>query len=251
MDEKRFSYPLELGVAMFSGAGALKPSAYQELYMQAVEPHLKNIEMDEPRLMSEFGVAWVLFAMTVEPLRPIRPDMTLHARTWNSTENPRLLFRREFCFFDETETPVLRGATFSTLLDLKNRRVFTDRETIARFALPAGETLLEASDRLRMKTPELPPAEVLTARPSWEDAVGHVNNFRYGELVYDTLTPDERAAMERLTRMELYFVAETRPGDTLTLHRVGTGTDVTVTVTLPDAKRPAFAARLQFRPQED
>ena len=51
MDERRFSYPLELGIAMFNGDGALKPDAYQALYMQAVEPHLANIEMDEPRLI--------------------------------------------------------------------------------------------------------------------------------------------------------------------------------------------------------
>ena len=31
MDEKQFSYPLELGIAMFNEHGALKPSGYQEL----------------------------------------------------------------------------------------------------------------------------------------------------------------------------------------------------------------------------
>ena len=51
MDETQFSYPLELGVSMFSGRHALKVNAYQELYMQAVEPHLKNIGMDEAKLM--------------------------------------------------------------------------------------------------------------------------------------------------------------------------------------------------------
>ena len=246
MEERQFRYPLELGVSMFNGLGALKPSAYQELYMQAVEPHLKNIGMDEAKLMREYDLAWVLIAMTVEPRRAIRAGDALHARTWNSTQKARLLFRREFAMYDESETPVLVGATFSTLLDLKNRRVCTDREMIARFALPAGETLLEASDRLRIKTPETPPAEVLAARPSWEDAVGHVNNFRYGELVYDTLSSGERAGMDRLSRLELYFVSETRPGDMLTLHRAAAEGETTVTVTLPEMTRPAFAARLRF-----
>ena len=31
MDERRFSYPLELGIAMFNGDGALKPDVYQAL----------------------------------------------------------------------------------------------------------------------------------------------------------------------------------------------------------------------------
>ncbi len=246
MDEKQYSYPLELGVAMFGGHGALKVSAYQELYMQAVEPHLKNIDMDEAKLMRELDVAWVLIAMTAEPLRPIRPGDVLHARTWNTTENARLLFRREFAFYDEADEPVLRGASFSALMDLKTRRVCTRREILSLFSLPAGEQLLEASDRLRMKTPEAEPAETITARPSWEDAVGHVNNFRYGEMVYDTLTEPERGAMENLRRLELYFVNETKPGDRLALHRIEDGAGTTVTVSQAGAPRPAFMARLRF-----
>ena len=205
MDEKQFSYPLELGVSMFSGRHALKVNAYQELYMQAVEPHLMNIGMDEARLMAELDVAWVLIALTMEPKRPIRPGDRLHAKTWNSTEKAHLLFRREIAFYDENEEIVLTGATFSALLDLKTRRVCTDRELIARFNLPAGEELVDASDRLRMKTPLTEPVEILTARPS-----------------------------------------ETKPGDTLTLHRVDEGADTTVTVTLPEQTRPAFAAKLRF-----
>lgn len=247
MDERQFSYPLELGVSMFSGRRALKVSAYQELYMQAVEPHLMNIGMDEAKLMAEYDVAWVLIALTVEPKRPIRPGDKLHAKTWNSTEKARLLFRREIAFYDENDEVVLTGATFSALLDLKTRRVCTDRALIARFNLPAGEMLLDASDRLRMKTPEQEPVEALVARPSWEDAVGHVNNFRYGEMVYDALTDAQREQMERLERLELYFVSETKPGDTLTLHRVDEETGATVTVTLPEQTRPAFAAKLRFR----
>ena len=246
MEEKQYSYPLELGVAMFNGRGALKVSAYQELYMQAVEPHLKNIDMDEARLMRELDVAWVLIAMTAEPLRPIRQGGTLHARTWNTTETPRLLFRREFAFFDEADETVLRGASFSALMDLKNRRVCAKREILSLFSLPAGEQLLEAADRLRMKTPETEPAETLTARPSWEDAVGHVNNFRYGEMVYDALTDSERGCMEHLHRLELYFVNETRPGDRLALHRIEDDFGTTVTVSHTDAPRPAFMARLRF-----
>ena len=154
MDEKQFSYPLELGIAMFNGDGALKPDAYQALYMQAVEPHLMNIEMDEARLMRDYGVAWVLISMAVEMQRPVRPDDHLTAKTWNTTQKRRLLFRREMLVTDAAGETVFTAATFSTLLDLNARRVCTDRDLIAKFTLPAGETLMEASDRLRITTPE-------------------------------------------------------------------------------------------------
>ena len=246
MDEKQFSYPLELGVSMFSGRHALKVNAYQELYMQAVEPHLKNIEMDEARLMRDFGVAWVLVSMAVEIRRPVRADDTLTAQTWNTTEKTRLLFRREMVVRDAAGETVLTIATFSTLLDLNARRVCTDRELIASFSLPAGELLMEASDRLRMKTPEDAPAETLRVRPSWIDGVGHVNNFRYGEMAYDALTDDQRAAVGALRRMELYFVSETHLGDAILLHRIDDGNTAVVTASLPGEKRPAFTAKFTF-----
>ena len=246
MDEKRFSYPLELGIAMFNGDGALKPDAYQALYMQAVEPHLKNIEMDEARLMRDFGVAWVLVSMAVEIRRPVRADDTLTAQTWNTTEKTRLLFRREMVVRDAAGETVLTIATFSTLLDLNARRVCTDRELIASFSLPAGELLMEASDRLRIKTPEDAPAETLRVRPSWIDGVGHVNNFRYGEMAYDALTDDQRAAVGALRRMELYFVSETHLGDAILLHRIDDGNTAVVTASLPGEKRPAFTAKFTF-----
>ena len=246
MDEKQFSYPLELGIAMFNGDGALKPDAYQALYMQAVEPHLANIEMDEPRLIRDYGVAWVLVSMAVEVHRPVRPDDRLTAQTWNTTEKTRLLFRREMIVHDAAGETVFTAATFSALLDLNARRVCTDRELIAKFALPAGETLMEASDRLRIKTPEDAPVETLRVRPSWIDGVGHVNNLRYGEMAYDALSDQQRGAIGGLKRMELYFVSETHAGDEIRLHRIDEAGSAVVTATVSGEKRPAFTAKLVF-----
>lgn len=250
MDEKQFSYPLELGIAMFNGDGALKPDAYQALYMQAVEPHLANIEMDEARIMRDFGVAWVLVSMAVEIRRPVRPDDRLTAQTWNTTEKSRLLFRRETIVRDDAGETVFTAATFSTLLDLSARRICTDRELIGKFDLPAGETLMEASDRLRIKTPEDTPTETLRVRPSWIDGVGHVNNFRYGEMAYDALSDAQRAAIGDLRRMELYFVSETHLGDEILLHRIDSGDAAVITASLPGEKRPAFTAKLCFGARE-
>ena len=250
MDEKQFSYPLELGIAMFNGDGALKPDAYQALYMQAVEPHLMNIEMDEARLIRDFGVAWVLISMAVEVRRPVCPDDRLTARTWNSTEKLRLMFRREVEVTDAQGEVVFTAATFSALLDLQARRICTDRALIAKFDLPAGETLMEASDRLRIKTPAEPPVETLRVRPSWIDGVGHVNNFRYGEMAYDTLSDAQRAAIGSLKRMELFFVSETHLGDEIALHRIDDADAAVVTASLAGEPRPAFTAKLLFAPQE-
>ena len=94
----------------------------------------------------------------------------------------------------------------------------------------------------------LPVAAVL--RPAFFAAAFFGDDVDYDalqDLVYDTLSSGERAGMDRLSRLELYFVSETRPGDMLTLHRAAAEEgETTVTVTLPEMTRPAFAARLRF-----
>lgn len=244
-DEQEYWYPVEISISMMNEKEVLTPGAYQQLAMQVIEQHLFNIEMDEQRLIEQDNVAWVLMSMSFELRRQIRSRERLTARTWNSGGN-RLLFRRELVFYDERGEIVLTGATFSTLLDLSRRRVCTDPEMIARFALPAGEQLMQASDRLRLKTPDCDPVETLTVRPSWIDGVGHVNNCRYGEFVYDALTDAQRAQMAHLKRLELYFVNETKLGEQLVLHRIDEPQGAIVTATHPGAMRPSFAGKVVF-----
>lgn len=245
-NEQNFSYPVQIGISMLNADGALTPRSYQSLAMQVIELHLKNIEMDEQRLIERWHVAWVLLSMTFELQRPIRPRERLTAKTWHSGGG-RPVFRRELVFYDEAGAPVLRGATFSVLLGLDARRACSSPEVTGRFLLPAGAPLLQASERLRLRTPEEPPQELLTMRPSWIDGVGHVNNERYGDMVYDALTEEERANMQALRRLELYFVRETGAGDRLAVHRLVTPEgDVVITASRPDAPRPSFSAKLRF-----
>lgn len=243
--EQEYQYPVEIGISMMNENEALTPGAYQQLAMQVIEQHLFNIEMDEQRLIEQYSVAWVLMSMSFELRRRIQPRERLYARTWNSGGS-RLLFRRDLVFYDEQDEIVLTCATFSTLLDLTKRRVCTDPEMLQRFALPAGEQLMQASDRLRLKVPALDPVETLTVRPSWIDGVGHVNNCRYGEFVYDALTDAQRAQMANLKRLELYFVNETKLGEQLVLHRIDEPQSAIVTATHPGAMRPSFAGKVVF-----
>ena len=105
---------------------------------------------------------------------------------------------------------------------------------------------MQASDRLRLKTPELDPVETLTVRPSWIDGVGHVNNCRYGEFLYDALTDAQRAQMAKLKRLELYFVNESKLGDQLALHRIDEPQGAIVTASRPGAVRPSFTGKVVF-----
>lgn len=243
LDEKSFVYPQQIEVAMYDGAGAFFPAAYQKLVTRTSEKHLENIELDVPRLMRRYGVSWVLLSLSLELRRPLRPTEQLVGRTWASGVHLPV-FRREVALYDADDVPVAVGTTFSTMLDLSTRHICTDRGILESISVPQGEQLLQASSRFTAH-PAFSEVEVRTARPSWQDGLGHVNNGRYGEIVYDALTPEERARLRALKRLDIWFMAEMRPGQSVSVQKATEQNTVTVQGVLEDGK-PSFVMQLQF-----
>ena len=50
-------------------------------------------------------------------------------------------------------------------------------------------------------------------RPSMTDGVGHVNNTKYGDFVYDAMTDEERGKLLDIRRIDVWFNYELREGD--------------------------------------
>ena len=82
--------------------------------------------------------------------------------------------------------------------------------------------------------------------PSWIDALGHVNNFRYGDIITDALSPETRANLGKLSRFELGFTGELRLGESVEV-RIGEedGTVLAAGIRSSDGK-PAFISKLVF-----
>ena len=120
----------------------------------------------------------------------------------------------------------IRHAAIDSLLNgetsyTANRGLPALREEIScymheRFSLPVGEPLIEAESRM---TPELEKYREEDRRkiyPSWLDGLGHVNNSRYGDMIFDTLSA-AGAYEGALRRLELYFVGELHEGEEVSL----------------------------------
>lgn len=244
LQEQELVYSVPVDVAMYDGHGAFFPSAYQQMVTGVIQKHLEAIEMDVPRLMKKYGVSWVLLSLSLELKRPFRRTEQLTARTWH-TSGHLPIYRREIAFYDDQQEIVAVGTTFSTILDLKTRRICSDRELMEQFQMPEGETLLKASSRFSSKA-EFTEVEHRIARSSWQDGLGHVNNARYGELVYDALTPSEQLALRELKRLDVWFLAELKPGDEVSVQRAEKeGSIVIKGEILPEGK-PSFAMKLTF-----
>lgn len=244
LNEKGYAYPVYVDMSMCNAAGALYPMAYQRIAVETVGRHLENIGLDTPRISEQYGVAWVLLSMSVALMRPIRIGDRLTFRTWHTNSTPPT-FRREIAFYDENETLVAAGATFSALLDVKTHRLCMDRSVFAQFDLPDGTVLIPAEKRFS-EHPAFAEVERRRVRPSWIDGIGHVNNERYGEFAYDALIAEDRARIGALKRLDIWFKTELTEGEEFTMERAETENGVILRGVIQPAERESFLMKLTF-----
>ena len=245
MNERDFSYPILVDNALGGPQFTLRPDSYQRLLISAMEQHRVRTGTDMPTMVKNHGVSWLLLALAVEIRRPIRLNDLLSARTWN-TARQGLIFRREVEFTDEDGTPVMVAAKFHGTFDCATRHICRDEAILSRLTLPEGERLLEAESRHAVNLADFVPAGRRTIPPSWIDFLEHVNNMRYGEMIYDALTPERRAQMAQLRRLEIYFTGEIRPDDTVLMYRLDAAARTEVAGVRERDGRIAFSSRLYF-----
>lgn len=239
-------YPAQLDSSLFDGHGALTIQGYQKLLSAVAEQDLVGAQIDVPSIVARYGVSWVLLSMSMDIRRAIGRGEKLRARTWH-TSKAGFIYRRETGLFDEEDRLIVAAASFFSLLDIKTRRLCMDSAVHAAFSPPGGEELLCASSRPCARGLAFEPVETRGVRPSWIDYLGHVNNARYGELAYDAVSDAERAAFTRLSRLELAFTRELRPGDEALVERADDAGAILIRVSAQPGGAQSFLAKMQFR----
>lgn len=222
-NEYEIIHEIQLDASHFNANLCLKPQSYQMLYCELVEKHLALYDLNAAKTIAN-GVAWVILSLTIDVKKPIRETSTVYARTWKSgLKGP--YFMRDFILEDEEGNVYFQGTSFSVLLDLQTRRVCRDKSlpyySLASYDLHTtkgfpswksayGGTLSQTKGFQKV-------GQVRKVENSFIDMLGHVNNIRYGEFIYDAMENDQIDAMEKLSRMEIYFGSELKLGDTFTV----------------------------------
>ena len=240
------TYNFRVDTAAQNENHALTLSALQRVIVTVSEEHLKNIGLDVPTLMREYGVSWILLSMSAEIKDPIRPGELLSVRTWH-TNKKGVYYRRDLEIRHEDGTLAAVAATFSSIFDMETRRLCTNPKVLeAVEELGEGEELFPAESRLRIKPEEFPAVMTQTVMPSWIDALGHVNNLRYGDFITDALPEETRAKLGGLSRYELGFTGELRLGESVEIRILEKdGTTFAAGIRSSDGK-PAFLSKLVF-----
>lgn len=212
MNELNLKHNINVDISMYNANGYFTISAYQRMIMGMIEEHLDELKLGEKLLMENHGISWVLLSTSIELRRHIKPTEKLIGTTWHAGGRVPS-FRRDFNFKDESEEVVAVGATVSTLFETEARKICLNKEKLAVVDLESHEPVLEGLERrLKINSPAVV-VETRKVRPSMTDGVGHVNNTRYGDFVYDAMTDSERVRLGDLKRIDVWFNYELLAGD--------------------------------------
>ena len=246
MKEKEIRHNILIDISMYNTNGDFVLSAYQRMIMAMIEEHLDMLKIGEKKLMTNHGISWVLLSSSIKILKKFSPTDIITGTTWHS--GGRIpSFRRDFSFFDHDGTPIAIGATVSTLFDNESRKLCLDRNKLSVGDLPADEIALQSLDRKMKCNSDMTFVESRKVRPSMTDGVGHVNNTKYADYIYDALTQDERDRLCDLSGMDIWFNYELREGDLFSIYKSVPDESTLCFSGLKDGEtRSSFDLRLKF-----
>ncbi len=217
MKEKE-QYLYAVDTSMLDKNGIITPAGYQRIIITTTERELKRLNMQISTLINQMRVSWVLLSLTVKVIKQIKPSQELLIRT-HHTWQKGVIYRRDFLITDALNgEEIAYATTFSSLLDIEKRRICADRAVYQKLALAENEELFEAESRHAVRG-GFDFCEEVKVKTSWIDSLGHVNNFKYGELTYDNIPEEYISKMDKLSRLEMFFTGELRLGESVKIFK--------------------------------
>lgn len=204
-----------VGLNEIDFARKLRPSALFNYFQDIASLAADALGVGMTRVGPEFGVAWILARMQVELLR--QPDWgeQITIETWPQPPG-RLEFERDYLVKDGSGGIVAKAVSSWVLMDIEQRRL--RRPGLISLQLPP----LTRSRAIDGQPERLSDPAELTAvyqrRIGYSDidVNGHLNNARCVDFILDCF-PLEVHRQSRVASLQLSFVNEALPGDTVTL----------------------------------
>lgn len=208
-NNEQIYYDFTVDTSMLDEHAVMTIEGYQRIIITTTEKELKRINMEIATLIKEMGVSWVLLSLTVKILKNITPGQNLKIRT-NHVWKKGVIYRRDFeITCAKTGEVMALAASFSAVLDINKRRICMDRAVYEKLSLPETTELFPAESRYTPQG-EFDFCEEVAVRPCWIDSLGHVNNFRYGELTFDNIPQNLALNSKNICRIEMFFTGELR-----------------------------------------
>ena len=242
--QPHFRIPFTIPLSQGDFLKEMKLSALLECFQDGAT---RSIPMELAFGESE-ETAWVLSRLRLEIRRMPSLGETVYLDTWIRSLGAAGIFR-DFRLHDEEGELLGEAASQWGIVDRKSKALLSGKALSLTFPPPPEPGLALQPPRKIPGKDGLPLLYTRTMAYSDGDGNGHVNNARYGDLVMDAFSLKALQGYA-LARVELNYLRELFPGDTLSLH--GTASALGEEEVLLEGRSgdsPVFRARLDFRPR--
>ena len=193
----------------------LKPASLLRMLIETASEHAAALGFSYSGLF-EKNLVWVLSRVKIRIAELPAVGESVHLKTWPKGIQQKLFFMRDFEITGDGGK-TLGAASFAWLLiDPAARRMLTPQALGA--AVPDNGGFAAIAETLEKINPpdDMPERFTALANYSAVDLVGHVNAARYLEWICDCF-PHEHYETHRLAWLQINYINETRPGETLSI----------------------------------
>ena len=225
------------------GQGMCKPSALLDHLQVTATLAAETGGFGREVLLERYGAFWMLARSWFRLERPLRWEEEITIRTWHRGGRSALMYR-DYDIFSGGER-VGESVSGWVLADAGSRKLMR-LSSIRELAGTDGGELCKSVTLSKLRCPpDLRQIETRRMRYSDSDINGHVNNTRYADFVCDALELDRRPEGRFVASMQIGYLAECLPGETLTL-QTGTQADGHYVRGLDKAGKSRFEAEVFF-----
>ncbi|HOH92014.1 MAG TPA: thioesterase [Anaerolineaceae bacterium] len=192
---------------------------------------------------------WVLSRMKVKFLRRPNAGELLQWRTWPKTIQQKLFYVRDFKILDENQQTVMLASSAWLVIHATKRRLLPPNR-LPGLDLPSLEHLVALDESLeKLQIDDTSEAFTMTARYSYIDMLGHMNNARYVEAITNAV-PFDLMTKRELDWIQVNYDKEVRPQERLSIRVAELSEDLYgVEGFNLDSEQQAFTAQLKFLPE--
>lgn len=188
-------------------------SSLLSLMQRAADNHIEALGVSREQLVEQ-GMGWMIISLEVEMNNLPHYTDTIEISTW-SRGSKGALWYRDYHFRNEDEIGTARSVW--ALVDIHKRKIL--RPSAFPYEVPIHtESVGEPLDKAIIpEGMQLDYAYSHTVRYSGIDSNGHLNNARYADLCWDTLTADELT--KDVAKLKVTYHKEARMNDVITVKR--------------------------------
>jgi medium-chain acyl-[acyl-carrier-protein] hydrolase len=197
--------------------GRLAVSALLNLMQEAANLNAGRLglSMDD---LAELGLGWVLNRLKINVSRWPGANETLHIDTY-PTRMDRFAISRDFQLTDASGNAIGHATSTWLTFDLNTRQLASLPDYIRQIKLDPNRVMAEKLPNKVVVEGEVIHSDEFRIRWHDLDANQHTNNAVYAQMLIDALPPAQYGY--HLAELDLFFKAETFPGDAIRADTIG------------------------------